>query len=171
MAFIDSGYNTSTVYSFCENFASGVHPCMGESSNSYAKKTFALRDIAGYAVKRVDLQTWQLKSELYGYLARGIPENGEDYAYGYCHFPSEYGEKYFRQLTAEERVTEKTKSGQVRYIWHLPKGRRNEVEDCRVYALGALYLIASMVEEAIGADGGISWNLFWEYVRGELATA
>ena len=52
------------------------------------------------------------------------------------HFP-EYGEDYFRQLTAEQLVAEKTRGGFVRLEWALIPGRENHVLDCRVYARAA----------------------------------
>ncbi len=59
--------------------------------------------------------------------------------YGYCHFPLERDEEYFAQLTAERPVTRFYKGVQSR-SW--VKGRtRNEALDCRVYALGALYIL------------------------------
>lgn len=58
---------------------------------------------------------------------------------GYCHFPREYDEEYFAQLTAEKIVT--------RYVKGFPKREwvktraRNEALDIRAYALAALYLL------------------------------
>jgi phage terminase large subunit GpA-like protein len=53
---------------------------------------------------------------------------------GYCDFPIDYGEKYFRMLTAEEKRRDGT--------FHCPSGRRNEALDARVYNLcaGDVYL-------------------------------
>lgn len=58
---------------------------------------------------------------------------------GYCHFPltEDFDEEFFAQLTAEKCVT--------RYVKGFPKREwvktrsRNEVLDCTVYALAALY--------------------------------
>jgi len=167
LALVDAGFRTNTVYQFCEQFAGGVLPCMGESAQSYGRRLFALRDCAGFAVKRADLQTGQLKAELYGYLARGAPADGQPTPDGYCHFPAEYGEKYFRMLTAEERVKETTRTGAVRYVWKLGSGRRNEALDARVYAMGALYVFASMIQEEAEAEG-VTWPEFWAWARSAI---
>jgi len=164
MALIDAGFRTTTAYQFCEGFASGVLPCMGESTNSYGRRIFAIRDVPGYACKRADLQTGQLKLELYGYLQRDPTRKEEGDAGGYCHFPADYGEEHFRQLTAEERVKERTRTGAIRYTWKQTRPR-NERLDCRVYALGALYIVAAQVQDEISPDEPISWGLFWEMVR------
>jgi len=165
MAFIDSGYNTPQTYSFCDRFESGVFPVMGDSRVGKRAKLFMLRDISGYQVKRVDLYTDQLKQELYGYLEKGTPEPGQDYPFGYCHFPIEYGEKYFRQLTAEERYKETTRTGAVRHVWHLKSGRRNEAHDCRIYAMGALYYFATAAWEDTFPNDEFSWPDFWKWAE------
>lgn len=57
---------------------------------------------------------------------------------GYCHFPSRYGEDYFRELTAE-RLVIRTKGTKQQVAWELKAlGRANEALDCRVYAYAAL---------------------------------
>ena len=47
-----------------------------------------------------------IKEELYRWLKleRPTAESGEPNPPGYCHFP-QYGEEYFKQLTAEQLVT------------------------------------------------------------------
>lgn len=165
MALIDAGFRTSTVYQFCEQFSAGVMPCMGESAQAWGRRLFAVRDVPGYATRRVDIQTGQLKAELYGYLQRGVPAEGQDYPAGYCHFPIEYGEKHFKQLTAEERTKERTRSGAIRYVWKQIR-ERNEQLDARVYAMAALYVLASIVQDEISPDDPISWESFWTLVKG-----
>ena len=54
---------------------------------------------------------------------------------GYCHFPDTYDEEYFRQLTAEKRVTKYVK-GFPRSEWVKTRAR-NEALDVRSYAIGA----------------------------------
>jgi len=164
MALVDAGYNTTQVYQFCEMFSGGVMPCMGESSQSWGKRLFAVRDVPGYSCKRVDIQTSQLKSELYGYLQRGSPHEGEAYPAGYCHFPVEYTEKHFKQLASEKRVQEKTKNGAKRYVWK-PIIARNEQLDARVYSMAALYVLASIVREELDPDEPISWEDFWKLLK------
>lgn len=60
---------------------------------------------------------------------------------GYCHLPADpatgYDEGWAEQLTAEQKVT-RHKEGREYAVWFLPKGKRNEALDCRVYALAAM---------------------------------
>lgn len=59
---------------------------------------------------------------------------------GYCHFPFEYEQDYFEQLTAEKAVTRFVSGRPVR-VYVLEDGKRNEACDCRVYNIGALEIL------------------------------
>lgn len=169
-AFVDAGYNTPTVYEFCDQYDDGVFPVMGDSRVGKKAQLFIEKSLEdrGFQVKRINLFTDDLKQELYSYLSKGIPEPGQNYAKGYCHFPDEYGEKYFRQLTAEEKFPEKDKFGKTRYAWHLKHGRRNEAHDCRVYAMGALLFYATKKWELMYPDDKFSWPDFWKWCEDNL---
>ncbi|HPS55921.1 MAG TPA: phage terminase large subunit family protein [Sedimentisphaerales bacterium] len=164
LALVDSGFRTSTVYQFCERYHNGVQPCMGESANAWGRRSFASREVVGYKTRRIDIQTGMMKSEIYGYLQRELSPDGETIPAGYCYFPLEYGEKHFKNLTAEQRVKEKTKSGAVRYVWKQIR-ERNEQLDCRVYALAALYVLATQIGEAVSPDDPINWPDFWALLK------
>ena len=60
-----------------------------------------------------------------------IPELGP----GYCHFPVDYEDEYFKQLTAEKCVT-KFHKGFPRREW-IKTRPRNDALDCRVYNMAA----------------------------------
>lgn len=60
---------------------------------------------------------------------------------GYMHFPSDRDETWFRQLTAEQRVT-RYRDGVPYSHFENPSKARNEALDCRVYALAALQTLA-----------------------------
>lgn len=65
----------------------------------------------------------------------------EDRAPGYCHFPKneEYGDEFFKQLTAEKK-TKRYRNSLV--VWEYKKTReRNEALDCRVLARAAVNLV------------------------------
>ena len=71
----------------------------------------------------------------------------EDRAPGFCHFPKseEYGEEFFKQLTAEKKV-KKYRNGLVH--WEYKKIReRNEALDCRVLARAAVNLVGMDLEK------------------------
>lgn len=53
---------------------------------------------------------------------------------GYVHFSKDLPEEFYKQLTAESRVPQKTARG-LEYKWINVKRARNEVLDCTVYAI------------------------------------
>jgi phage terminase large subunit GpA-like protein len=79
------------------------------------------------------------KGELYGWLQLRPAADG--FPAGYCHFP-EYGEEFFKQLTAEHLVTKvHKKTHRTTLIWEGLPNRQNHHLDCRVYARAAVALL------------------------------
>jgi phage terminase large subunit GpA-like protein len=100
------------------------------------------------------------KSELYGWLRQSRPEDPkEPLPTGWLHWPGDYDEEWFRQLTAEQLVT-KTVKGFRRSDW-VKIRERNEALDLHVYnrAMAAL----------VGID---HWTpRRWEALQRELTVA
>ena len=65
----------------------------------------------------------------------------EDEKPGACAIPADlsfgYDDEWVRQMTAEQRMT-RYREGRPYKVWVLPKGKRNEAFDCRVYAFAAM---------------------------------
>jgi terminase, large subunit len=140
---VDSGYNTQTVYGWGRRYPQNrVIAIKGQQAGSAlisAPSPVEYND-RGRQIRR-GYKVWPVvgtvaKSELYGWLRLELPTDGSAAPPGYCHFP-EYGEDYFRELTAEQLIPVKTRRGFVRMEWGLIPGRRNEVLDARVYARAA----------------------------------
>lgn len=107
------------------------------------------------------------KMELYRWLKLEWPTDreiaeGAVFPPGSCHFP-QYGEEYFKQLTAERRVIRVVK-GFPHATWEKDPSRNNEALDCRVYARAAatIYGIDRMsefkwrsLEETLGVEAKI----------------
>ena len=74
--------------------------------------------------------TYGLKAALMIYLARVPKENKSGFPNGYCHWPSDTPEEYFRHMSSEYVKTEQGKDGPER-VW-ARKGP-NHWLDCRVY--------------------------------------
>jgi len=130
-ALVDSGHKTKVVYNFCRRRA--------------MRRIFAVKGVGGPGLPVLSrpsrigsprttlykVGTDTAKDSIYSRLT--LPEPGP----GYCHFPHDREEDWFRQLTVERRITS--------YINGVPFSRfanpskaRNEALDCRVYAMGAL---------------------------------
>jgi phage terminase large subunit GpA-like protein len=142
---VDSGYNTSTVYSWARKFPmnrviaiKGQGGTIGAIVGSPSPVEINLRGqrpIHGYKVWPVTGGV--VKQELYGFLTLQQPtEEGAALPPGWCHFP-EQDEDYFKQLTAEHLVSRKNRRGYTTFEWELIPGRENHVLDARVYARAA----------------------------------
>lgn len=140
---VDSGYNTQDVYTWARKYPmSRVIATKGLSGGSAligAPSPVEVSDrgrrlLRGYKCWPVSGSI--AKSELYGWLRLEAPPTGGPVPPGYCHFP-EYGEDYFRQLTAEQLVPVKDRRGFLRLEWSLIPGRENHVLDCRVLTRAA----------------------------------
>lgn len=66
--------------------------------------------------------------------------NRTDVGPGYCHFPADRDEEWFKQITAEKLTTRYVKGQAVRE-WRKPDRARNEALDCRNYAYAALKIM------------------------------
>ena len=146
MLAVDSGYNTQVVYSWARSHprnrviavkgSSGARELVGASSKVDVRlngKRF------GYRIFPVGVDI--AKSELYGWLRMVTPEDGQPFPQGWCHFP-EYGQDFFKQLTAEHLVeTKHKKTGRITREWQVLPGRENHHLDARIYARAAAKLL------------------------------
>jgi phage terminase large subunit GpA-like protein len=135
-AAIDSGHRAAVVYRFCRpREFRRIFPIKGQSGfgRGYIRRP-ANRNEHGVWLFNVFVD--EVKSKIYSQLQVESP------GAGFCHFPEkqEYGENYFKMLTAERLITAK-KNGRTVLRWDLPKGRRNEALDCRCYALAAKAIV------------------------------
>jgi phage terminase large subunit GpA-like protein len=139
--FIDSGDGVTTdiVYRFTAGWGS-TFPTKGFASLRQRKNEGVdaagpsnfrrYRSIkAGEDVTLYEVSTNFYKHHVYNNLKIVRGDNDDDVKAGFCDFPSDYGDDYFRMLTAEERRQDGS--------FYCPKGRRNEALDCRVLNLAA----------------------------------
>lgn len=140
MLAVDSGYNTQIVYGW-----SRQHPMsrvIATKGVSTARMLVGAPSPVDVTVRGRRLQrgykVWPVgvdiaKSELYGWLRLRIGEDGIAPP-GYCHFP-EYGEGYFKQLTAEHLVTSTNRrTHRTRMEWQVLPNRENHFLDARILA-------------------------------------
>jgi len=130
---IDSGHHTQAVYSFVKpregrriyavkGIGGEGRPLVGRPSKNNIAKV-RLHSIGSNTVKELLLSRLR------------ITEPGP----GFCHFPDTYTEEYFKQITAEKRVTKYVK-GFPRSEWVKTRAR-NEALDVRTYAIAAYALL------------------------------
>jgi phage terminase large subunit GpA-like protein len=140
---IDSGYATGEVYAFARKYRDARAVVIkGDSRVPAPISQLSPIDVGprGASVK-FGIRIWpvngsMIKEELYRWLRLDRPteESGEPYPPGYCHFP-QYGEEYFKQITAEQLVTRVVK-GYRRTEWQKIRDR-NEALDVRLYSRSA----------------------------------
>ena len=153
---VDSGYATQDVYGWVRKHPQAVWGGAGARA-SQPRTAVAIKgrdqdtalilsvSKADTGGRRKGLRVWNVsgpvaKVELYRWLKLPRPTDeelaaGEGYPPGTCHFP-QYGEEYFKQLTAERRVIRLHK-GFPKATWEKDPARNNETLDCRVYARAA----------------------------------
>jgi len=151
LAAIDSGYNTSMVYAFCEGRRYTV-PIKGITGigrpliEDERKRRQRLRNRRKKSASPEPIGVDQGKALVFSRLK--ISQKGD----GYIHFPatSAFDDEYFAQLTAEKLVTRYSK-GRPRQEW-VQTRPRNEALDCLVYALAAMRLAGVDLSRALDPD-------------------
>lgn len=152
MMAIDSGFNTQTVYGWCRQHPMtrviAVHGRASQRVLVGAPSPVEVT-VAGRKMKR-GYKVWTIgtdlaKSEFYGWLALHPPtdaerDTGAGDPPGYCRFP-QYDEDYFKQITAEQLVSARTRKGYTAFGWELIPGRQNHFLDCRIYARAAAAVV------------------------------
>lgn len=166
LVFIDSGDGnlTSVVYRFCETWQktypikgfSALRKRKGEQGDEAGPQNFKrYRPIkVGEGAILYEISTNYYKTQIYNNLkvsrSPAYPQRP-----GFCDFPVDYGEKYFKGLTAEEKRGDGS--------FHCPSGRRNEPLDCRVYAMcaGDVYLdsLVQQVRAAMKQNGATAMQI------------
>ena len=140
---IDSGYSTQRVYLWAKRWSpervvvfkgrEKLTTMVGRPSygnlETGRKVKLTKKDLKFYPVS-----TGDIKQEIYSWLSVGKPGPC------YFHFPNNYEQEYFRQLTAEYMALVKKKTGYIKYEWRKDR-ERNEALDCRVYARAVAYTL------------------------------
>jgi phage terminase large subunit GpA-like protein len=163
---IDSGDGnlTDVVYRFTAGWGD-TFPSKG--FNALKKRKYEDGDVIGPAnfkryrkmpigedIKLVEISTNFYKTHLYNNL-KIKRQDIDPQRPGFCDFPVDYGEKYFKMLTAEEKRIDR--DGMPSF--HCPSGRRNEALDVRVMNLCAadVFLDSEVLYyKAKAIDGGSS---------------
>jgi phage terminase large subunit GpA-like protein len=139
---IDSGYATAEVYRWARRYVGRVLVVKGAPDGfRQAIGVPSAMEVAGSKRSRTGTKVWPvgsgyIKELTYGWLRLDAPVDGQEYPPGYVHLPRFADDAEIKQLTAEELVTERTKTGFARQVWNKVR-ERNEALDCRVYAYAA----------------------------------
>jgi phage terminase large subunit GpA-like protein len=172
--FIDTaGANTKAVYAYVEGRAHmGVFGIKGRGGDGVPAVGAPTRSNMA-KIPLVPLGTFTLKDAVYGALTVQLPEYyvpGMSVP-GYCHFPTRYGESFYKGLTAEEVRTKPNQKGFPVREW-FKVYERNEPLDCRVYSTAAMLSLQPNFEHLHNAINGAAFSdQGVRQVRGQLETA
>lgn len=147
---VDSGDQTQTVYNWVRTKDPGrVIAVKGVDSadvliNSGSKVDVSMRGKRVGWVRLYLVGKEAALTELYGWLKLDLPTEeeraeGATVPPGYCHFP-QYGEQFFKELTAVQLVTRKNPRGFPIRSWELIPGRTDDFLAARRYARAAACL-------------------------------
>lgn len=132
--FIDSGHKAKSVYQYTrKRERRRVYACKGRGGPAIPLISRPSRQGTVRAAL-FSVGTDTAKDLVYSRLQTA------DLGPGYMHFPSDRDETWFRQLTAETKVT-RYRDGVPFARFENPSKARNEALDCRVYALAALQVM------------------------------
>lgn len=129
------GHHTKQVYDFVRSRQTSHNIWAIKGSNQHGMPVISKpsKSIPGIFLYHIGTDT--VKDLIFGRLK--ISEPGP----GYMHFPWELDEEYFKQLTAEKKIT-KHKNGFAFTEW-VKTRERNEALDAKVYSIAALYIAIS----------------------------
>lgn len=139
---IDSGgHHTQEVYKFCKDnarykfFAIKGANTAGQPIVSPPTRNNTLR------VKLFKVGTEAAKDMFFGWLKKQISEDEEIDTSGFCHFPSDREDYYFKMLCAEKRITKMVRGRATSYWVKVSENARNEALDVRVYNIAAMHIL------------------------------
>lgn len=129
------GHNSKEVYDFVRTRQlRNIWAIKGSNQHGVPIASKPSKNIPGIYLYHIGTDT--AKDMIFGRLK--IDEPGP----GYMHFPIEFDEEYFRQLTAEKKTT-KHRRGFPYTEWVKSEHQRNEALDMTVYSIAALYIVLS----------------------------
>jgi phage terminase large subunit GpA-like protein len=175
ITFIDArwGESTDTVYQFCRQYTSGVHPIFGEQTFkknhglTYMPVSKVVREKAGCACFRIN--TVKMKDRISRILNTSwYPE--EKQPMFYMNFPADISGEILNQFTSEHKVPlYDAKTNQFKgFEWRLMQGRDNHAFDTAVYQFAAIEMVADNTCREILGKEALSWPHFWEYKINQL---
>ena len=136
LCLIDSGYEADATYDFCADNSDWAVPCKGSSSelmSHYKLSKVNKSESKAYGMNLAILDTNKYKDMIAGRMRKkNGTNNGSWMVYKGC------DREYAEQVTAEQKVNEKTGNGRTRQVWKLKTSHAdNHYLDTEVYAMAA----------------------------------
>ena len=138
---IDSGFQTKTVYKFCdESKVERIYASKGIGG----PRTMVTLSKSSFGATFYRLGVDIFKEQLYNNL-----QLTDETKVGYCFFPKGRDQEYFIQLCQSETRTSVVDNRGQRY-WHYEKKNKNQANealDCRIYAMAAYEIIRPVAKK------------------------
>jgi phage terminase large subunit GpA-like protein len=148
LSLIDSGYLADQVYSFCSRFGSGVYPLKGVPYNQKLAHKYSTKlvDVKGYGeLQCLNVYVDFYKNRLESILKFKLRQDGQP-PWGFCFYPTDYPDSYFKQYENEEKKELVDKLGhRIGYVWERRGNAPNHAWDCRIYNMAAFDLLLELV--------------------------
>ncbi|MCP4677080.1 MAG: hypothetical protein GY854_16510, partial [Deltaproteobacteria bacterium] len=170
---IDAGYRTHNVYNFVSKYPVTPPAVMGKVSAIMGRetppKTAEMPQFSDYQSKKYGITAYNVNSTIYkDRLAVNLRRDwntGDLQPLGYCNFPSEYGDDFFRQYEAEEKKEKKyTSNSKTRFVWSPKPNSENHAWDCGYYNLVAVDMICYEINKYYLDTERIDYSAFWAYI-------
>lgn len=166
LTLIDCGHKADTVHQFCTEYSGGVFPIMGRE---LPIKGAQFREFNTFKSKfgnqGYNVTATLYKDRLAAWLKFDWDGSDELQPLGYPNYPSDYGDDFFRQYEAEEKVEllERITRRRLGFQWRQKGQRPNHAWDCRIYNMAAFDLIVlDVCEIELGLEK-IDYEAFFNY--------
>jgi phage terminase large subunit GpA-like protein len=161
---VDSGFQTDTVYQFCQKWGTGVFPIKGRelppkrAGIQEFSEFVSTLEVSGYGIT-VDLykERWSAALKL-DWDGIGLQPTG------LFNVPAVIDDKQLKELTSEIKTVRRDKETNkpVGFTWKRPSGSANELWDLLIYASAALDMLAWDFFGRGEDELGIDWALFFQ---------
>ena len=164
ISLIDASYRTSHVYEFVQEFSWGVYAIMGRDMPQANANMSQFHQYTKKGITAYNVTVTIYKDRLAAALRRDW-DTGSLQPIGYPNFPEDYGDDFFREYEAEEKVKKKFANGRHGFVWK----KKNENEpnhswDCGVYHEAAIDMLCYDVNVYDLKQDRIDYAGFWPYI-------
>jgi phage terminase large subunit GpA-like protein len=166
---VDSGWNTEWVYAYAVRHGNGVYVCKGkdyiEAGETF--KLFNQSTLKGLGLGQAfHIHTVKMKDRIANSLMVSQWNEREFQPAWYPNFADDFGDDYFKQFEAEDRVDEYDQYGRYkRTIWRPKHGAANHAFDTYGYNLAALEICANdWCRHYLNLEA-LDWGAFWESMK------
>lgn len=164
--FIDAGYNTDTVGTFCSNYSYGVYPSFGRDwlQDGVTFRLASKSTVEKYGCLCFHVNTVKIKDRIAASFRRDW-NTGELQPEWNPNFPEDFKDDLFKHYEAEYKAEKRDKRTNkiLGFVWVNTPGADNHLFDTTTYNHCCLEMIAENVCKNDLQLESLSWSDFWSY--------